>query len=854
MKKLRLLAFALALILLLSSCSGLFGKDDTPTDGLGENQVQLSDYKIVVSRYFSSLMEEKIAQFQSVIKAATGVRLLKNTDMDRKDVDNEDFEIVLGRTSRVQSAAALENIGTRPGYVVARIGNKIVINGSSDFMVLQGMEYFLKNLLKGDKLTEGVTEIEKDYLVKKTVNTVYFYGGTATPILSVVCSDKLDHDCKPQYGTDSTYTGNDYLYDKAFVFRNQLIALTGQGDKFTETAGAISGKSVDRIPANILYPYYNRYKENYEELKKKLPDILQNLNDIIPFYTDADDANHTTEILFGETNRDTTAELKENLARTEYGILCSATEIAVFGWTTATVMAAVDFLLETATLCKEYETGAIRLPIQQVIKETYGSFAGDVPQFTAGNFAGSETSGSGTLAKTTASGTLLEYFEKVSSQDYEAYLTTLEKAGYQRVASNEVTNSETNRKNYYRTYTGNGNMVHAYYVATNATEGNVRIVSAKLENINLPNTEEQTYKKVTETTVTQMRLAYSTGTFGMCYIVTLEDGSFIIFDGGGDKQNGQNVNDHIRLYRILSDLYQGIFGHAPTVDQPITIAAWMLTHQHWDHWANFTVFCKTYCQAENSRVKIEQYICNLGSAGSIYNTYNPGTYSINNLLTLADACKSPFKVVEAHTGQNIYVRNVMIEVLYTQEDLFPLPIAYFNNTSMVTRFHMRRSTGQNSDGSLNYLPNEKTVMFLGDLHYQGDLAMQTMYGGTKSTSAFLKSDVLQVAHHGWQGCSQELYDIVDADILLWPASNSAYRNQTNNGNSSVPANGKNYNYKAIDRWIKKNNGSRWVILVADTENYTLDFRYIANPGTTLADLIASGAVSTTIVDKGEDLY
>ena len=43
-------------------------------------------------------------------------------------------------------------------------------------------------------------------------------------------------------------------------------------------------------------------------------------------------------------------------------------------------------------------------------------------------------------------------------------------------------------------------------------------------------------------------------------------------------------------------------------------------------------------------------------------------------------------------------------------------------------------------------------------------------------------------------------------------------------------------------------------MVSDTENYTLDFRYIANPGTTLADLIASGAVSTTIVDKGEDLY
>lgn len=854
MKKIRLAALVLALVMLLSSCSGLFGKDDTPSDTIGENQVRLSDYKIVVSRYFSAGMADKIKQFQEVVEAATGVKLLKSTDMDRKDVDSEDYEIVLGPTSRVQSAAALEKIGTRSGYVVARVGNKIVINGSSDYMILQGMEYFLKNLLKGDKLSEGVTEIEKDYLLKKTVNTVYFYGGNMVPLLSVICDDTLDHDNTPLYGKEPTYTGNDYLYDKAFVFRNKLIALTGQSDKFTETAGAIKGKTVDQIPATILYPYAARHKENYEELVKKLPDILQNLNDIIPLDTDKTAAGIKTELLFGETNRDLTAELKENLAHTEYGFLCNASGIAIFGYTTATVMAAADLLLEWATLCRDYTTNEIRLPIQQVVKETYGSFAGDVPQFTAGRFAGSETSGSGTLTKTTASGTLLEYFEKVSSQDYEAYLTTLEKAGYQRVASNEVTNSETNRKNYYRTYTGNGNMVHAYYVATNATQGNVRIVSARLENINLPNTEEQTYKKVTDTKITQMRLAYSTGTFGMCYIVTLEDGSFIIFDGGGDKRDGVDANDHIRLYRILSELYEGIFGHAPTVDQPITIAAWILTHQHWDHWANFTVFCKTYCSAENSHVKIEQYICNLGSAGSIYNTYNPGTYSINNLLTLAEACKSPFKVVEVHTGQNIYVRNVMIEVLYTQEDLFPLPIAFFNNTSMVTRFHMRRSTGQNSDGSLNYLPNEKTVMFLGDLFYQGDLVMQTMYGGTKSASAFLKSDVLQVAHHGWQGCSQELYDIVDADILLWPASNSAYGNQTNNGNSSVPANGKNYNYKAIDRWIKKNNGSRWVILVADTENYTLDFRYIANPGTTLADLIASGAVSTTIVDKGEDLY
>lgn len=860
MKKLQLTALILAMILLLSSCSfvnGLFGKkdDENGSDGLAEEEIRLSDYKIITSREFSSAMADKVSIFQAAVEAATGVKLLKTVDKDRKEVDDDTCEILLGPTSRVQSAAALKKLEGHVGYVISRIGSKIVINGTSDYMVMLGLEQFLKGQFKGEKLSEGIISVAKDYVFQKNIGTMYFGGGTTIPNFSVVCSDSLDHDGKSIYGNDPTFTGNDYLYDKAFEMRNQLIASTGQSGKFTVSLGALSGKKVEQIPATILVPRADWHGDNYEELKKRLPELLQNLNDIIPFYTDKTQNSNYTEILFGETNREETRLLKENLAHSEYGILCSATEIAIFGWTQATVMEAWNFLLgDASALCREYESGFVRFPTQMIIKESYDSFASDIPQFTAGTFGGSETSGSGTVTKTTASGTLLEYFEKVAYQDYEAYLKTLTKGGYTLVASNENTNTDTNRKNYYRTYTGNGNMVHVYYIATAATEGNVRVVSAKLQNINLPNCEEQTYKKVTETKVTQMRLAYSMGTFGMCYIVTLEDGSFVIFDGGGDQRNGVAANDHIRLYRVLSTLYEETFGRKPSESQPITIAAWMLTHQHWDHWANFTVFCKTYCRGNNATVKIEQYICNLGSAGSIYNTMNPGTYNVNNLITLSDACKEPFRIVEAHTGQNIYVRNVMIEVLYTQEDLFPLPIAYFNNTSMVTRFHMRRSTGQNADGSQNFLPNEKTVLFLGDLHYQGDLALQTMYGGEKKATAFLKSDVLQIAHHGWQGCSQELYDTIDAKILMWPAANSAYTKGLINGKSNIVANGKTYDYKAINRWIQGQDGKRWVILVADFENYTLDFQFIATPGTTLSDLIAAGAVSTTIVDKGEDIY
>ena len=43
---------------------------------------------------------------------------------------NDDPEIVLGPTSRVQSAAALEKLEGRSGFVIARIGSKIIINGT----------------------------------------------------------------------------------------------------------------------------------------------------------------------------------------------------------------------------------------------------------------------------------------------------------------------------------------------------------------------------------------------------------------------------------------------------------------------------------------------------------------------------------------------------------------------------------------------------------------------------------------------------------------------------------------------------------------------------------------------------
>lgn len=813
MKKLNLLALSLALILLLSSCSFVkkfFGEEEPVPSS---EEISLSDYKVIVSRYFSSAMVDQISEFQYAIETKTGVKLLKSTDNDRNKVEDDNPEIVLGPTSRPQSDTALASLGGKSGYVVSRIGKKIIINGTSDYMVSLGMQHFVDECLTGEKVGEGIATISEDYSnVNSMISTVYLFGGNGSTNLSVVYSKNLDTTPGTMYGSadDTTYGGCDYLYDEAVKFGAELAALAG---KQTEEVKVISDKETS--------------------------------------------SRDTVEFLFGSTDRSATETLQANVSATQYGIYCLSSSVAFFGWTESNVMAAKDYFKSLVEYCREYETDFVRFPIKTFFVATAASFAADIPQFTSGTFGGAEDSGSGTLSNEIASGTLLQYFKDVPKLDYDAYCKTLEKSGYALYASNENTNTDTNRKNYFKTYISDANMVHVYYIAEDATKGSVRLVSAKLENINLPNVKEESYTKVTDTKVTQMRLAYEMTTFGMCYILTCEDGSFILFDGGGDKRNGVESYDHVRLYTILSGLYEDAFGKEPSADSPIVISAWILTHQHWDHYSNFRMFCQNYCKGDTAPVKIEQYICNLGSKGYIYNSHNPDGYGITNLINLSNASRFPFKIVEAHTGQKIYVRNIMIEVLYTQEDMYPLPLYYYNNTSMITRMHMRVSNGQNSDGTMRFLPNEQTILFLGDLHYQGDLCMRTMYGGEKKPNAFLKSNVVQIAHHGYNGCSQDLYDVVDADILLWPSkySDYVYYQTHTSTNSSHPANGTTYNYRAIDRWLlSEEKSGRWVLAMADDENYTIKFPFVFNDGYTLQQLISMGVIDTNTVEAGRDWY
>lgn len=71
---------------------------------------------------------------------------------------------------------------------------------------------------------------------------------------------------------------------------------------------------------------------------------------------------------------------------------------------------------------------------------------------------------------------------------------------------------------------------------------------------------------------------------------------------------------------------------------------------------------------------------------------------------------------------------------------------YINNAGVIYKFNFKTSS----------------ALFLGDVGYEAGLALLTSFKDE------LKSDVLQMSHHGYYGVSKELYAVIAPSVCLWP--------------------------------------------------------------------------------------
>ena len=254
------------------------------------------------------------------------------------------------------------------------------------------------------------------------------------------------------------------------------------------------------------------------------------------------------------------------------------------------------------------------------------------------------------------------------------------------------------------------------------------------ENTDLPcfGNYEEKLKKHNKVTVTQLSI-----TMGMFYVITLTDGSFICVDGGLSREE-----DLVKAFDFFMENSEG---------KPI-ISAWYFTHSHIDHIGLATDFINKYAD----KVEIKSFVYQFPDQDKIKVSMEDTLKEQEGIDRLENAiknhCKSA-KIYTAHTGHSFYYGDAEIEILYSPDNTFPYPYFSFNELSLAIRLKVK-------DG--------KTVLFMGDCMCDGCRTIAHTYG------EYLKSDILQVAHHGLIGGDVYLYKFVDPSICLWPTPESRF--------------------------------------------------------------------------------
>ena len=336
----------------------------------------------------------------------------------------------------------------------------------------------------------------------------------------------------------------------------------------------------------------------------------------------------------------------------------------------------------------------------------------------------------------------MQYAYKTEWTAVRSYCNALKEQGFHCCFEQESCGS------YYTTYASDAAYAHLYYVPDTRT---ARIISGTLDHVALPQFPPETGVDFSYPShLTQAILDYyyydennpnsrKDGNFGACYIVTLDNGSLLIYDGGGRW----GKHDVARIWNLIQERGKR------NADGKIVIAGWIITHEHVDHfWCMHHVLMQ-----HGSEILLKALYCTPISRELLVGRSDPGERYIESpdALQKLHSAVGDFRLIRMHTGQIFWIRNVKVEVLCTPEDIFPEHANRyydFNDTSAVTRLTV----------------NGKTFLNLGDAYHVSSHVLVSLWGNA------LKSDYCTLAHHGWGGCTRSLYDHVLPELVFVPFS------------------------------------------------------------------------------------
>lgn len=451
------------------------------------------------------------------------------------------------------------------------------------------------------------------------------------------------------------------------------------------------------------------------ERANSLAQSIQKMTDVRPEVGDdwlrdgeAHDAD-AVEILIGRTNYTESMDVYATLGYGEGAVVVVGSKIVVAGTDDSSVSSAVTKLL--AALSQYRQETTLCLPAEFSVHVAANELLAALPMLPD---ATPDVIDSGDSCWELV-------FSQADEADFQTYAGLLTADGYELYTENRI------EDNQFQTHTDGTNVVTLTYAPALQK---MFVLIEPLSMTALPGQEaDNDYSAgVTTTMLTQIGLFRSGNFNGMCYVMRLEDGSFLIIDGGHGTEG-----DAMRIYETMRR-------QAPDPEH-IVIAAWIFTHAHSDHVGVFPSFTNQYAD----RVTVERFLFNFPSerqAAAGGGDNRAQVLSALNHTNYRDAVR-----IKAHAGQVFYIRNATVKMLCGLELLEPHNLTYYNNCSLIFTIE--------ADG--------RQALFLGDCGEMEDSILRRLYG-----TETLRSDILQISHHGINGCGTSLYAMVSPEYAFWP--------------------------------------------------------------------------------------
>lgn len=235
-------------------------------------------------------------------------------------------------------------------------------------------------------------------------------------------------------------------------------------------------------------------------------------------------------------------------------------------------------------------------------------------------------------------------------------------------------------------------------------------------------------------------------------IIQTSQGNLIVVDGGLGADGD-----------YLKSQIQARGGH---------VSAWLITHPHGDHVGALYKILQDEAAGISSGITID---------GIYYSFADRNWYTLHDKdeVTMAHSIIGTFEGLpqsmlhSVSKGQTIQVDDVTILVM---NDRYELASDKGNNAGIVYKVYV----------------NSKSILFLGDMAEEGGKRLLADVG-----PELLKSDIVQMAHHGQNGVDESVYQAIDPTICLWPTPKWLWESA-----------GNRYRIAETKNWISKLNAQK----------------------------------------------